>query len=311
MNTPLVSIVLPTYNGARFIRQSIDSCLRQTYTNFELIIVNDCSTDETPAIIEEYAKADARIKIIHNKVNKKLPGSLNIGFNAASGRYFTWTSDDNYYAPEAIASMVKVLEQNPQADIVYTDYYIIDDRDRILRVMHFNDVNESFHTWEGCGACFLYKREVHERNGGYDESAFLIEDYDFFLRAIMHSKFYYYKTHELYYYRHHAQSLTSTMAAAVFDVQKITVERRLPKLVKHLSRKDEMLLYRKYTVYYAVFKNNIHKTKYYLQHLYAMSRKQAFITVCYIAAKKTGNLFRISFGVFAYFVKLLFTKKRS
>src|SRR5262245_43666619 len=112
MDSPLVSIVLPTYNGSRFIQKSIESCLHQTYRRIELIIVNDCSTDETPAIIEEYAKGDSRVRIIHNATNQKLPLSLNIGFAAAKGEYFTWTSDDNYYAPNAIEKMVDVLQQH-------------------------------------------------------------------------------------------------------------------------------------------------------------------------------------------------------
>ena len=98
----LVSIVLPTFNGEEFLAQSIESVLKQSYKNLELIIVNDCSTDSTPRIIEEFAKKDSRIKIIHNAINQKLPRSLNIGFNAASGEYWTWTSDDNYYLENAI-----------------------------------------------------------------------------------------------------------------------------------------------------------------------------------------------------------------
>jgi glycosyltransferase involved in cell wall biosynthesis len=310
MSTPLVSIILPTYNGARFIRKSLDSCLQQTYTAFELIIVNDCSSDETPAIIEEYAARDARVKVIHNKANQKLPASLNIGFAAASGRYFTWTSDDNYYAPEAIAEMVAVLERQPETDLVYTDYFEIDDEDRVLGVKTFGDINESIVNWKGCGACFLYKAEVHARNKGYEVSAFLIEDYDFFLRASMHSRFYYHKVHNLYYYRQHAASLTGTMASAVNDIQKIVVERQLPKLVQHISKKDEMLYYRKYTVYYAVYKNNTRKIKYYLGKLYAMSPSQAFITVGYVIAMKIAALFQVSFSIVIDLLKLLFGGKK-
>lgn len=306
MSTALVSIILPTYNGSRFIRQSLDSCLQQTHHNIELIIVNDCSTDETPAIIEEYAARDRRVKVIHNEVNQRLPASLNIGFAAAGGRYFTWTSDDNYYAPEAIGNMVDILERQPQTDLVYTDYYQVDDNNRIVGIKEFGDINKSRVTWDGCGACFLYRPEVHWRNKGYNVSAFLIEDYDFFLRASLHSKFYYYKVHDLYYYRHHEASLTSTMAGAVFDLQKIVVERQLPLLVQHASKQDVILYYRKYTVYYAVYKNNIPKVKYYLGKLYSMSRSQAWVTVAYVIALKTANLFKVSFSITGGLLKLLF-----
>ena len=88
---PLVSIVLPTHNGARYLEQAVQSCLDQTYRNWELIIVDDASTDETPALIARLVAADSRIRSIRNEVNQKLPGALNTGFAQARGEYLTWT----------------------------------------------------------------------------------------------------------------------------------------------------------------------------------------------------------------------------
>ena len=103
----LVSIVLPTYNGGKYIRDSIESILNQTYTKWELIIVNDCSIDNTYEIINEYAKKDCRIKIINNPINYKLPRSLNIGFENTDGEYYPWTSDDNIFKRNALKKMVE------------------------------------------------------------------------------------------------------------------------------------------------------------------------------------------------------------
>ena len=102
---PKVSIVLPTYNGEDYLRESIESVISQTFTDWELIIVNDCSTDSTPKIAEAYAAKDCRIRVIHNEKNQKLPNSLNIGFESASGDYLTWTSDDNIFHHEALIKM--------------------------------------------------------------------------------------------------------------------------------------------------------------------------------------------------------------
>jgi glycosyltransferase involved in cell wall biosynthesis len=299
MNGPLVTIVLPTYNGSRYLRQSLDSCLAQTYTNFELLIVNDCSTDNTVTIAEEYVNRDPRVRLINNVVNKRLPASLNAGFDEAKGSLFTWTSDDNYYAADAIEKMVKVLEERPEIDLVYCDYIQVDDENKQVGIMRFNDINQSIISWEGCGACFLYKRAVHERNKGYNVSAFMIEDYDFFLRAYMHSKFYYLPEYDVYYYRVHAASLTGTMASAVQDLQKIVVEKQLPLLVQHVSKRDEILLYRKYAVFYAVFKENVPKMQFYLQKLYRLSPSQAFISFAYISFRKIKGavLIPFSFGI--------------
>src|SRR4029079_4361219 len=98
-----VSIVLPVYNGGQFLRQSIESCLTQTHRNLELILVDDCSKDDTPAIIAEYAARDPRVRSIRNTTNQRLPRSLNIGFAEAGGARLTWTSHDTFYAPCTIA----------------------------------------------------------------------------------------------------------------------------------------------------------------------------------------------------------------
>src|SRR4051794_21032964 len=99
---PLVSIVLPTYNRAHLLKRSIETCLNQTLIDIELIVVNDCSTDNTKEIVEAYKAKDARICLITNEKNLRLPASLNKGFENAKGKYFTWTSDDNLYAPNAL-----------------------------------------------------------------------------------------------------------------------------------------------------------------------------------------------------------------
>ena len=82
---PQISIVLPTFNGEAYLAESIESILSQSFEDFELIIVNDCSTDRTAEIIEQYVKKDSRVKSIYNDVNQRLPKSLNIGFENASG----------------------------------------------------------------------------------------------------------------------------------------------------------------------------------------------------------------------------------
>ena len=119
---PLVSIILPVYNGQKYLRQAMASCLGQTYKNIELIVVDDCSTDSTPEIVRSFT--DSRVRYIRNEQNQRLPRSLNIGFAQARGEFFTWTSDDNYYRPEAIGRMVEYL-QTHQADFVYCDLFVI------------------------------------------------------------------------------------------------------------------------------------------------------------------------------------------
>lgn len=95
-SVPAISVVLPTYNQADFLPAAFESVLVQTWDDFELIIVNDGSTDNTQAVLQSYLH-HPRIRII-TQPNKKLPGALNSGFAVAKGRYLTWTSSGQHHA---------------------------------------------------------------------------------------------------------------------------------------------------------------------------------------------------------------------
>lgn len=220
---PEISVVLPTYNGARFIQQSIESVLVQTFLNWELIIVDDCSTDNTFELVKVYADSDKRIKIISNKVNKKLPASLNIGFKQAKGRFLTWTSDDNYYAPNAFEKMLNVFKNNPSIDFVYADMCIVDSVGRLLKYKHRH--NEICTLYHGCiGACFLYNRKLYESFGGYSEDMFCAEDYEYWMRLWVNKTRFYHIKEYLYAYRSNPASLSATKA---FEVQEKTFKLKL------------------------------------------------------------------------------------
>ncbi len=207
IHSPLVSIVLPTYNGTRYLAQSIQSCIDQTYPHWELIIVDDASTDNTPEIIEYFKREDQRIKYVRHNANKKLPGALNTGFGITHGEFLTWTSDDNLYRPQALEFMLKFILETPNIGLVYTDYSTINEDGHLIRVHH---TKEPYKLVYGCiiGPCFLYRREVYEKVGSYADDLFYVEDYDYWLRtarhfglAALHS--------DLYLYREHGNSLTA------------------------------------------------------------------------------------------------------
>jgi glycosyltransferase involved in cell wall biosynthesis len=157
--SPLVSIILPTYNGSRYLGEAVRSVLRQTYSNWELLIVDDASTDETPALIERYVTQDRRIHSTRHPSNRKLPAALNTGFSIARGEYLTWTSDDNSYRPEALSEMMEFLKTNPSADVVYADYSPIDENGEVSgRVTLGNP--ETLSMCNCVGPCFLFRRGV-------------------------------------------------------------------------------------------------------------------------------------------------------
>lgn len=232
-----VSIILPTYNGEKFIKESIESVINQTYNNWELIIINDCSTDNTPNIINEYQTKDSRIRVISNEQNKKLPASLNIGFSYASGEYYTWTSDDNKYYPTAIEEMVDFLDKNPQTDLVSYNFNFVNEdgsyqniytnttppRKQLMLALHCN-----------IGACFMYRKEIAQNIGEYDTKMFCAEDYEYWCRIALKGKISY-QDKVLYDYRNNPQSLTATKLDIVKQRTEDIQRKYSIKILEHLG----------------------------------------------------------------------------
>lgn len=240
---PRVSIVLPTYNGACYLRDSIESVIAQTLSDWELWIVDDCSTDATGAIAEEYATRDNRIHVIHNTINRKLPASLNIGFHAAApSDYLTWTSDDNWYHQTALEEMMAWLDAHPEVPMVCAGVRVVDAEKNFLRrlpiyedcVMPYGDV---------VGACFLYRGEVLEIVGDYDENLFCVEDYEYWIRILRHYGHIGWIDKVLYSYRWHEASLTQTKRERVKRKRTELRHKHFDWIFEHLQgRKRELFL---------------------------------------------------------------------
>jgi glycosyltransferase involved in cell wall biosynthesis len=226
--TPVVSIVMPTYNGARYIDQAIQSCLDQTYPHWELVIVDDAGSDDTPAHIARFAEKDSRIRSVRHKVNRKLPGALNTGILHMRGDYFTWLSDDDLFRPNALEEMVTFLETHPDIDLVYTDYTEIDEEEKPIRKISVG-IPEDLGIHNPTGVCHLERREVFDTIGLFDEQFFLAEDLDFWIRALIHCKMQAYHI-DLFLYRQHARSLTQSYKGRVYPVHARILERHLPNM---------------------------------------------------------------------------------
>ena len=239
---PLISIVLPVYNGERFLRTSIESCINQTYKNWELLIIDDGSSDNSVLIAQEYAKMDSRIFSYQNPQNLKLPKTLNRGFSFAKGEYLTWTSDDNLYHPQALERMMYLL-QNTDAEFVFAECAIIDESgNRISSITAPKDYRSAIWDHNFVGACFLYSRSVYDLVGEYDTNLFLGEDYDYWLRIFSNFSVGY-VDEELYQYRRHDKSLSATQKAGQYEA----VEKVLLKNFKgnvHCEKLDKFYFYR-------------------------------------------------------------------
>lgn len=237
---PKVSIVLPTYNGEKYIRESIDSIINQTFIDWELIIVNDCSTDNTQKIIDTYVETDNRISTIKNDINKKLPESLNIGFRKAQGEYLTWTSDDNMYLPEALETMADFLEKNRDSVLVCASMNMVDSDGNFL-MKHCDYTYEDMLCDDCVGACFMYRRCVLKDIGEYDPTRFLVEDYDYWLRILFYYGKIEYIDKILYLYRVHGNSLTGKRKKDIHEQLLSLQENYALELVERLKIKKDLL----------------------------------------------------------------------
>jgi glycosyltransferase involved in cell wall biosynthesis len=127
-----VFVLMPTFNIEAYIPKAIESVMAQTYTDWELLILDDCSTDNTSTIVEPYLKKDARIKFLKNEHNLGMLANWNLGITFCQSPYFAKLDGDDYWHPEMIAKALNVLEQDEATVLVFSKYVNIDGSGRLL-----------------------------------------------------------------------------------------------------------------------------------------------------------------------------------
>ena len=211
----LISVILPVYNQAEYLASALDSVLHQDYSPFELIVVNDGSTDGTADILEEYHRRHD-FRLIHQE-NRGLPRALNRGFAEAQGTYLTWTSSDNIARPHMLSTLAAALDRHPDVGLVYADWDVIDASGQVTaRVQSIEYDRYTLFLNNYVNACFLYRRVCLDTVGDYDDSLRGGEDWDYWLRI---SRYYrlLHVPESLYLYREHSQSLTANAEALVAE----------------------------------------------------------------------------------------------
>lgn len=126
ITVPCLTIGLPVYNGARFIGKAIDSILAQTFTDFELDISDNASTDGTEVICRSYTQKDKRVHYVRNEKNIGAAANYNRLFKASRSKYFKWAAHDDALAPEYLMRCVKVLDSDPSVAVCHTDTIYVD-----------------------------------------------------------------------------------------------------------------------------------------------------------------------------------------
>ena len=183
---PLISVLMPTYNVAPFVEEAVRSILLQTYQNFELIIVDDCSTDDTFAILQQLAKEDRRIILDRNERNSKICVTLNRAWSMAKGNYIARMDGDDVSTPERLSVLLSFLNDHPEVDLVGSQVISIQENGNVISEKQYLRTPEFIKRGNKYGPAIVHiwmaRRKVYEALNGYRNIPFA-EDYDFLLRG--------------------------------------------------------------------------------------------------------------------------------
>ena len=185
MTNPLVSVIMPVRNGGAYLAPAVDSVLAQTFADFELIIINDGSTDDSREIIEDYARADSRIRAF-SQAGQGLVPALNRGLAKAKGRYLARMDSDDICLPYRFATQVKELEARPELGVVGSAVLIMDSRGEVTGQQTYprsRALRERLlHGDLLCHPAIMGRTELFRQAGGYRAYYRHCEDYDLWLR---------------------------------------------------------------------------------------------------------------------------------
>ncbi len=202
-----VTVYIPSYNYGKFLAKSISSVLRQTFTDWELIVINDGSPDNTAEVLKEFEHCH-KIKIVHQQ-NKGLTVSNNIALRLAQGKYVMRLDADDYLDENALLVMSAILDKRPAIGLVYPDYYLIDAHDHIIEIIRRKKIGEEVTILDlpAHGACTMIRKSCLLELGGYNETLTCQDGYDLWLRFV--EKYDVYNVNvPLFYYRRHGNNLT-------------------------------------------------------------------------------------------------------
>ena len=236
---PLVSVIIPVYNTAAYVKQTIESVLAQTWANKEIIVVNDGSTDETPSILIQFGNS---IQVIHQE-NKGLGAARNTGIRAAQGDLIAFIDADDLWEPEFLETQVTALTSNPDVDIVYCWWSYIDQYGNQLpqqdRFSKSGDLLQTLITSNRIPImATLLRRKCVETTKGFDEDKLIIEDWDFWLRVAYQGYRFICTPKKLVKYRFHRNNMTLNIERSPLCylnvIEKFFSNENLPEFAKEL-----------------------------------------------------------------------------
>lgn len=238
---PKVSVIIPNYNHARFLPQRIESVLNQTFSDFEVLLMDDCSSDNSVEVMQNYAARDSRIALV---INEKNSGSTfaqwNKGVSLAQGEYIWMAESDDYCALTLLERLVPLLDKNPNVGIAFAQSYIVDEASEIV-----NSFNENYkfiyksNRWDNdfmqsgpreCADYLIFsntipnasgalmRKSVYEEAGGAETTWKLNGDWFFYVKMLLRSDLAFVSDHLNYFRKHiHTQRQKANADHVVYD----------------------------------------------------------------------------------------------
>lgn len=248
--SPKVSVCIPVYNGVNYLSRALDNILEQTYTDLEILIANDCSTDETLSVIESYAARDKRIVYWTNEKNLRLFGNYNRCMEKASGEYIKLFAHDDLLAPDCIEKMLKVLEEKPEIALVTSSKNWIDEDDKILETrarfkgnVHLRSADViignlvCMNNWIGEPAATMFRRK--DWGTGFDTEFYNWGDLDYWFRILQNGDLYILEEVLCNFRIHGAQSTSSALSGMYVPADMARIYRLWNRYVSMLGESEE------------------------------------------------------------------------
>ncbi len=223
---PKVSVIMPTFNRAAYLQEAIESVLEQTYIDYELIIIDDGSVDNTKEVCAKYGE---KVRYLYQE-NKGSPSARNYGISQARGKYIALLDDDDRWVPHKLQIQVDFMEKHPELAFICSSAYVIDQVDNATKFFGVSSSENSFdHLILGnfvFHLTVLAKKEIILEIGGYDTNLLLCQDYDLWLRIAKKHPFCCIDE-PLAYYRIHPQNISHKVEAALANEEEILRKKEL------------------------------------------------------------------------------------
>lgn len=261
-STPLVSVVVITYNSSKYVLETLESIKSQTYVNIELVVSDDCSRDETITLVQDWLDTHRSrftdCKLLVAAQNKGIPGNCNQGLQAASGEWVKYIAGDDYLLPGCISTFINAVQQNSRCSCFVSDMYVIHNGviNTIYQVLPYHfPANagiqlDNFIRYKSIpGPALFFKRETLTTIGGFDERYPGLEDYPLYIRLTLAGYWFHVINKPTVIYRIHGESITQTPGSfftnsynAHFNdvIKPLIVERKLHGLKWHYWLQDQL-----------------------------------------------------------------------